>query len=246
MTTTRTPSLKYKDRQNGSLRPSWDKSALYVNDGHRTIFEQTRDLPGWQIEGDSYKLYEMGFFAGDVILEIGTYAGRSAVVGLRGALSKTDRNVRPQFFGIDLDPAAIKRTYDILEREGLAEYALLYYGTLQDFAKHFNIQPTMVFLDGDHRYDGVKKDFDTLSEILQPGVPVLCHDYTNPENDTGDYGVKRAATEWEAAGFADFMGVFGCSALFVTTGRCRGAGAAWSPETFARRRAGLRKDYGIR
>ncbi|MFQ5570299.1 MAG: class I SAM-dependent methyltransferase [Rhodothermales bacterium] len=231
--------------QDNSLRPSWDRSSTYVNAGHRAIFDQTKHLPGWQAEGDSYKLYEMGFYAGDIILEIGTYAGRSAVVELRGTLSKNDRIPRPQFFGIDLNPAAIKRTHNILQQEGLADYALLYYGTLQDFAKHFDIRPTMVFVDGDHRYDGVHKDLITLSEILEPGIPVLCHDYTNPENDTGDLGVRRAVTEWEQAGFAEFMGVFGCSVLLVTSEKCRGKGRAWTAEVFAQRREGLLKDYGL-
>ena len=237
---TKTPTEYYDSRQDGSMRPSWDRYETYINDEHEAIFEQTKDLPGWQAPGDSYKLYEMGHYAGEVILEIGTYGGRSATVELRGALSKTDRAVLPQFFGIDHAPPAIQRTYNTLKQEDLADYALLYCGTLQEFAQYFDIRPTMVFVDADHSYEGMKKDLDTLSAFLEPGVPVLCHNYTNPKS-----GSKRAVTEWEEAGYAEFMGVFGISVLLVTTEKCTGTGKRWTPEAFYRRRKNLLKDYGI-
>jgi hypothetical protein len=240
-----TPDLRYSDRSDASMRPSWNANPGFVNAEHRSAYSDTRDLPGWQEEGDSYKLYEMGYFAGDVILEIGVYGGRSAVVELRGALGNPARGRAPQFFGIDLDPAAIGRSYKTLVDHGLAEYALLYQGDLEHFVAEFCIRPTMVFVDGDHQYPGIKGDLQTLSEILGPGVPVLCHDYCNPENDTGQYGVRRAATEWEEAGYAEFAGVFGCAALLVTTGRCHGPYGGLSPEHFAARRLELLRRDGL-
>lgn len=239
-----TPDKKFVDRQNNSIRPSWEANPEYVNTEHQEIFNQTKDLPGWQMEGDTYKLYEMGYFAGDVILEIGTFGGRSAVVELRGALSNENRPTT-QFFGIEVDINGIWRTYHTLEQEKLAEHALLYHGTLQEFIGDFYIKPTMVFVDGDHRYEGVKRDLNTLSELLTPGVPVLCHDYLNPENDTGAYGVRQAATEWESAGFAQFIGVFGCSALFITTENCEGMRQGLSLPKFEQYRTELLQDYGI-
>jgi hypothetical protein len=98
-----TPDKRYVDRKDSSLRPSWRASSKYVNSNHKEIFDQTKHLPGWQMEGDSYKLYEMGYFAGDVILEIGTFGDRSAVVELRGVLSNQNRAIKPQIFGIDVN-----------------------------------------------------------------------------------------------------------------------------------------------
>lgn len=237
-----TPDKKYNDRRDNSIRPSWAKNKDYVNNKHQEIFNETKDIPGWQMEADTYKLYEMGYFAGEVILEIGTFGGRSAVVELSAALN---RFAKPQFFGIDVGIAEIERTYNTLKQYNLTDYALLYHGTLQSFMKEYTITPTMCFVDGDHLYEGAKRDLDSLSEMLCPGVPVLCHDYLNPENDTGEYGIRKAASEWEADGYASFYGVFGCSALFVTSDKCTGRKVSLSAEKFTHHRKTLMMSYGL-
>lgn len=247
MSITITPDKKYDNRHERLMLPSWSDNPGYVNQGHREIFDQTKDIPGWQAPGDSYKLYEMGYFAGDVILEVGVYSGRSAVVELRGALSNQNRLAKPQFFGVDVAAPAIQRTYYILQSEGLADYALLYHGTLRKFMKDFSIRPTMVFLDGDHSYYSVKRDLESLARMLCPGVPVLCHDYLHKKNDTGVYGVRKAAIEWEEAGYAEFSGLFGVSALFITTSKCERQGPCNGlvPQEFTQRKEELLRIYGI-
>ena len=244
---TATPDIKYSDRQNRSNQPSWRCHSGYVNEEHLSIFEQTRDIPGWQAEGDTHKLYEMAYFAGDVILEIGTYCGRSAVVELKGAVANKARKKAPQFFGIDTDMASVKASFHTLSAySNITELGLLYHGDLEAFFADFPIRPTMVFIDGNHLYEGVKKDLALLSDILTPGVPVLCHDYTNKENDTGEIGVRRAVIEWETAGFVEFYGVFGCSALLVATHACRGQGIGeMDQEEFLNRKGHLLKTYGL-
>jgi hypothetical protein len=201
-------------------RPSWPVAEVFLSDEHAQIFEKTSALPGWQTPGDSFKLYEMGYHVGDVILEIGTFGGRSATVELRGALANPARTDRPQFYGIDIMDDSITRTRQVIAGEMLAQYCHLYHGVLRDFVRTWQITPTMVFLDGDHSYEGCKADLDILSEYLKIGTPVLVHDFLNTENEAGNIGVKRAALEWEAAGHGRFMGCFGCCALYVTvTGR---------------------------
>lgn len=223
----------------------WTATQEFVGAEHQDIFDQTKDIPGWQMPGDSYKLYEMAFRAGDIILEIGTYGGRSAVVELRGALANSDRTARPQFFGLDIDIHGIWRTYNSLEQAGLADYALLYHGGLEQFVQEFAIQPTMVFVDGDHRYEGVKRDLGILARFLAPGIPVLCHDYLNPENDTGELGVRKAVNEFVQASYAELIGTFGCSAFLITTQQCQGKlGERFSDQEFAAHRAKLYQTYG--
>lgn len=217
----RPPSISYPQTA-GDVhlphRPSWptaDGSAFTCAE-HPRIFDNTSHLPGWQMPGDSLKLYEMGYHAGDVILEIGTYGGRSATVELRGALANPTRTAFPQFYGIDICHDSITRTRQTLADQQLIDFCHLFEGNLQQFVERWSVSPTMVFLDGDHRYEGVKADLEVLGRYLRPGTPILMHDYLNPENDTGAYGVRRAALEWAADTRAVFMGCFGCTALYLS------------------------------
>jgi len=197
-------------------RPSWPGFTSFINAEHAQIFTRTSQLPGWQTPGDSFKLYEMGYHVGDVILEIGTFGGRSATVELLGALANPARTQRPQFYGIDIMDDSITRTRQIVAGEMLGQYCHLFHGNLAGFVQLWQITPTMVFLDGDHSYEGVKADLAILSGYLRPGTPILVHDFMNTENETGKIGVMRAAKEWEAAGHGRFMGCFGCCALYLT------------------------------
>ena len=46
-----TPDKKYDSRTDNSIRSSWTKNKNYINAEHRSIFENTKDIPGWQMEG---------------------------------------------------------------------------------------------------------------------------------------------------------------------------------------------------
>ena len=200
-------------------RPSWseieNQHAGFISEKHQAVFAQTAHLPGWQTPGDTYKLYEMGFHVGDVMLEIGPFGGRSAAAMLFGALHNPKRTSQPEYYGIDISMDSISRSRGMLAEFKLGDRCHFFHGVLQDFVKRWNITPTMVFLDGDHSYEGVMADLKTLSTYLKVGTPVLVHDFLNSENETGKLGVKRAALEWEAAGHGQFMGCFGCCALYL-------------------------------
>lgn len=191
--------------------PSWRGTERYLNPEHEKISLLTKTIAGWQSDGDAYKLYEMAYHAGDVILEIGTYSGKSAVIEILGSRANPRRK-RTRWFGLDLDPDAIQRTRATLEQWNLLQHARLFNTDLHTFLPTRPICPTMIFVDGDHSYAGVKQDIALLSQILSRHVPVLFHDYLNPQVA----GIQRACDEWEQTGHAKFMGCFGCSALFLT------------------------------
>lgn len=50
-----------------------------------------------------------------------------------------------------------------------------------------------IYLDGDHRYDGVKKDFEIYSPYLKDGGIIFFDDYLQPGNPTN--GVKKLVDE---------------------------------------------------
>src|SRR6202790_1411460 len=208
------PDLDQSRYSDGEIRPSWSRPELYVDPGHRSIFKRTENIPGWQLPGDTYKIYEAAHYCGDVILEIGTFSGRSAVVAVEGALSNPERH-SPCCFSIDIHPDYAQRGYDSLAARGLDRYGAFFLGGLGPFIDEFSISPTMVFVDGDHRYAGIKDDLARLGKYLQPGVPVLCHDYLNTDNGKPEMGVRQAVDEWVQDGYARPMGSFGCSVLLI-------------------------------
>jgi len=63
-----------------------------------------------------------------------------------------------------------------------------------------------IYIDGDHRYEGVKRDIELAIPLLKPGGVMLLDDYgiTHTEavdlddgggHMNGEYGVKQAADE---------------------------------------------------
>ncbi len=228
----RPPDVCWESEADATYRPSWSGFSAHINTEHAGIWQATQAIPGWQAPADSEKLYEMAYYNGAVILEIGMFGGRSATVELRGALRAAAEasRPRPQYYGVDISLSAVTRTYQTLHQQGLAEQGLLFHGDLGRFHQAYAITPSMVFVDGDHEYFGAWSDLDILRTFLAPGTAVLCHDYW------GYPGVKQAVDEWKRSGFYDWMGVFGCSALLRTTGQCTGQVRGLEPEQFARER----------
>jgi len=234
------PDLDQSQHQDGEIRPSWSRTDLYVDAGHRSIYDRTDNIPGWQMPGDTYKIYELAHYCGDVILEIGTFSGRSAVVAVEGALSNPKR-LSPCFFSIDINPDYVQRGYGALAARGLDRYGGFFLGGLRPFVDEFSISPTMVFVDGDHRYAGIKDDLALLANYLQPGVPILCHDYLNSDNGKPEMGVRQAVDEWVRDGFGRLIGGFGCSALLITSDKCTGGSCDGPEESLQKLRAKTRK-----
>ncbi len=241
----RPPDMSYPPGPETDHRPSWSGTPRYLGDEHRGIYEATKGLPGWQDPPDSEKLYELAFHSGSVILEVGVFGGRSAVVEMRGALAgaAAREEEAPQFYGVDVDPGFFARSLRTIADARLGERCLLYHGDVQRFLREVPIRPTMVFVDGDHSYPGVWADLAFLLERLAPGTPVLCHDYGGIE------GVRRAVDQSVAGGGYEWMGQFAGSALLRRSGWAPGtrvAGLGLTPDVFERTRAALVGRYQSR
>jgi|TARA_B100001079_G_scaffold138971_1_gene119108 hypothetical protein len=62
-----------------------------------------------------------------------------------------------------------------------------------------NVPLSMLFVDGDHSYEGVKKDFIHHWNYLNG--PCLAHDYTDPTCE----GVTKFIDEWVEEGYAEII-----------------------------------------
>ena len=49
-------------------KPGTHDMPEFINDAHRTIFDDTKHIAGWQEPEDSQALFELGYKHGDVLL----------------------------------------------------------------------------------------------------------------------------------------------------------------------------------
>ena len=147
------------------------------------------------------------------VAEIGRFKGGSTVVFANALpegveLWSYDLHValRPDMTGEQLD----RELDEALTRLGVRDKVHLLVGDSR------TVDPPpepleLLFIDGDHSYEGAKADFERWSAFVRPGGHVLFHDAV----DTGGYGnvypgVARAVAEvdWERAGGAGSIAHF--------------------------------------
>ena len=78
----------------------------------------------------------------------------------------------------------------------------------------------LLFIDGDHSYDGVKKDFALYSPLVKREGIIAFHDIAPSPNDSGKNGVPKfwveIRKEYRHQKFVeDWQGGFGIGLLFV-------------------------------
>jgi MMP 1-O-methyltransferase len=172
-------------------------------------------LPGWLLDGDALKLYELAHAAQGPILEIGTYRGKSAIL-MATALRDAGSDV--PLVSLDVDREGLEAARSQAEARGLAGRIAFARGTAEAlFRTRPDFTPSLVFLDGDHSRRGVARDLRALRGRVPSGGLLLFHDFHDERNaDPGepDYGVTEAVEESWVARDCAFDGIFGCCALY--------------------------------
>ena len=191
----------------------------------RRAVDSIERLPGWLLDDDALKLYELAHSARGPILEVGTYRGKSAILM---ATALRDAGLEGPVVSLDVDAAGLREAAAHASERGVADRIALFRGTAQALLRSRpGFAPAFVFLDGDHSRRGVARDLRALRDRVPAGAPILLHDYhddRNAEPSEPDYGVPQAVEHSWVARDCEFGGVFGCCGLFV----CRSgpAGAA--------------------
>lgn len=127
------------------------------------------------------------------------------------ALGSLDGSGQP-IYSIEYDNRHLELAQEHLRQFGMLDRVTLIQG---DSAVQLARLPgplDTVFVDGDHSYEGVKRDVAALDGLVATGGVVMFHDYYHPANDTGEYGVARAVGEARAAW--SFRGRSGGIAVF--------------------------------
>jgi predicted O-methyltransferase YrrM len=139
--------------------------------------------------------------AGKVVLEIGSYCGRSTI-----CLAHTAKSVLAvdPFDGRGTpSPADTYQTFlDNLQRHGVAERVGVRRGTTSEVTPELPAVFDLVFVDGAHDYESVRADIQAAMAVLKPDGVLAFHDYRLPDERDGqlDPGVRRAVDELLAGG----------------------------------------------
>jgi len=106
-------------------------------------------------------LYDQGIFDGNNEFNWGDIGATYVVDACNGIGGPTDLEDEKSFYRTHFYPRFVKDT---------SENAYHNFFILQD------IKIDVLFIDGDHSYKGVKKDFELYSQILSPNGIIIIHD----------------------------------------------------------------------
>lgn len=205
----------------------------YVDDFHRAISELPlqggmtiemktrrwfgRVIPGWLQPADALKLYEMAYFATGDVLELGSYQGLSTSIMARAIRNGGHHG---HIESVDLSPRCATATKRLMKGLGLADLVDVHTGDASELAREFKSQARrfdFVFVDHSHAYRPVFEVCAELAALTKPGGTCLFHDFNDPRNaapDDDDYGVYQAVRDGLPNDLFDFMGIYGCAALY--------------------------------
>lgn len=132
----------------------------------------------WGYEGMRLSRLAADVPEGGVIVEIGSFRGRSAAF-MASALRQMGHSIRTKIYCIDIweDVAHMEAADNGLSKLGLREYTLLLRDNSLFVAKHWELPIDLLFIDGAHDYASARADFDAwLPHVLRSKV-IVFHDY---------------------------------------------------------------------
>jgi SAM-dependent methyltransferase len=199
-------------------------SGDFVNQQHGALVAKVNKdgmvdlgIEGWLLPADALKLYELVYFCGGDVLELGTYYGLSTSIA---AQSSHDAGIGNVIVTVDLSPEALKVASENLAGRpgGERVYSFAVDGgkavrDLGDARRVFDF----AFIDHSHAYKHVYDVCQCLDRVIKPGGFCLFHDFNDPRNanvEVADYGVYQGVLEGLDTGHFEFWGIYGCTGLF--------------------------------
>lgn len=170
-------------------------------------------VPGWETEAEEQMLYRLAqqVPAGGKIVEIGSEYGRSAACFLAAAKQAV------MMVSVDLFPEdhpVVGNLRDVyvsnLQEAGVTDRKLA-------IVKHDSStagrewqfgEIDLLFIDGDHTYEGVKRDIEAWTPHVKLGGYVAFHDCANGANSHPlHFEVSRAVDEWKSQAWVELQQV---------------------------------------
>ena len=149
------------------------------------IFKQVDPIKGWMGRPDCLALYEYVKEVKGLIVEIGSYMGRSAKLM---ALSSPECRI----VSIDSYPKIYDHKALLARDECIKTMDGENWELIQKKSRDVEWKEPIDFLhiDGDHSYKAVKQDIELFAPHVKKGHYIFLHDYV-----VTNYGVKRAVED---------------------------------------------------
>jgi predicted O-methyltransferase YrrM len=208
------------------FRKTYDYAGPFIDAEHRKLGEIPRDrmidlgIEGWLLPDDALKLYELAYFSGGDILELGTFHGLSTSIMAKALVAAGGaRSIET----VDLDPQLTLKAQANLARLAGIDRVRFHTSDASAAVARFHAQGrrfAFVFVDHSHRYQHVLPTCRILWSVVEPGGFVLFHDFNDPRNDdpkNPEYGVYQAVADGLSRKHFEFWGVYGCAGLFRRT-----------------------------
>jgi predicted O-methyltransferase YrrM len=172
---------------------------------------ELQDVPtikGWLSPDAAALLYELAREVEDgCIVEVGSYRGRSTVVLARGAAAGKGAPVyavepHEPFVGVlggEFGPEDRAAFFRNMVRTGAYEQVRLLNTSSEILSPGWSEPVALLWLDGDHSYDGVKRDFDSWERHLLPDADLVLDDADDPELGPSRLVEELKARGWEKA-----------------------------------------------
>lgn len=191
-----TALIKSKNK-NMSFYPSYKKQFSSLSSREKEILRKIpylKEIDGWLLLKESTQLFKIASNLRDrpIVCEIGVWKGKSSYV-----LSSAIKNKDGKLYSIDPFNGAGDRISKIIYKKemGLLDKSLR--GNFQDMIKKYELSDIiemipktsdnalkffkektidLLFIDGNHDYDSVKRDYINWSKFIPVGGKIVIHD----------------------------------------------------------------------
>jgi len=150
------------------------------NDHFKQVWKIVRRLPGWMPRDDAAFLFDAAMAAErleGVIVEIGSYKGRSACIMAFGGTSEIYCVDPWQDLGTGF-PLSVHDFWNTVNRFDFKARIHALQGRSADVRPTFDKPIKLLFIDGNHTYEDVKRDYELWEPLVVHGGWILFHDYS--------------------------------------------------------------------
>jgi predicted O-methyltransferase YrrM len=205
-------------------RKTYDFEGDFMDADHRHLAECPTQhgmidlgIEGWLLPADALKLYELAYFCGGDMLELGSYRGLSTTLLAKASVNAGRRDA---IYSIDNSSEAIVGSQATMKgRPGADRVSFLQMDGDSAINRFIKARKRFrfAFVDHSHRYEHVLSACGLLPQVMVPGAFVLFHDYNdyrNPMEEVDDYGVYQGVRDGLGRDRFEFWGVYGCTGLY--------------------------------